>query len=109
MPAAPSASSFTPRLSASSTSCIVDVLDTFDLRDRTNLWALLGAKVPASPPDTFVLPLSALTVLLQLRAPLLLPAPPLQEAQTGELGEHDQGPTGELEEATAKFGKGEGA
>ena len=30
--------------------------------------ALLGATVPASPPGTFALPLSALTVLLQLRA-----------------------------------------
>ena len=61
-PAAPSTYS-TPRLS-------VDVLDAFDLRDRTNLWALLGATVPASPPDIFALLLSTLTVLLQLRAPL---------------------------------------
>jgi len=47
---------------------IVDVLDAFDLRNRTNLWALLGATVPASPPDIFALPFSGLTVLLQLRA-----------------------------------------
>jgi len=47
---------------------IFDVLNVFDLRDRTNLWALLGATVPASPPDTFALLLSALAVLLQLRA-----------------------------------------
>ena len=47
---------------------IVDVLDAFDLRDRTNLWELFGATVPASPPDTFALLFSALEVLLQRRA-----------------------------------------
>jgi len=30
-----------------------------------------------------------------------------QEAQTGELGEHNQGPTGELEEAYPSSSKGE--
>jgi len=41
----------------------------FDLSDRTSLWELLGATVPASPPGTLALFLSALTVLLQARAP----------------------------------------
>jgi len=48
---------------------IVYVLGAFDLRDQTSLWALPGATVPASPPGTFALLLSALAVLLQLRAP----------------------------------------
>ena len=31
----------------------------------------------------------------------------MARGQTGEMGEHDQGPTGELEEESTKFGKEE--
>jgi len=55
---------------------IVDVLDAFDLRDRTSLLALLGATVPESSPGTCVLRLSAVTVLLQLRARPVSALPP---------------------------------